>query len=71
VNLFSHWQKSPYFRHNGDVVRQGLCRRLWPSGARSGAMSLLATSWATLRALVFLKFEPGGEFYDTFNSCKK
>ncbi len=25
MNLFSPWQKSPYFCHNGGVVRQCLC----------------------------------------------
>ncbi len=30
MNLFSSWQKSPYFCHNGGVVRQCLCRQFPP-----------------------------------------
>ncbi len=44
--LFSPWKKSPYFCHNGGVVRHCLCRRPWSSGACSSAMRLFATSWA-------------------------
>jgi hypothetical protein len=33
------------------AVRHGLCRRPWQSSARSSAMILLATSWATPGAL--------------------
>ncbi len=60
MNLFSPWQKSPYFCRNDGVVRHCLCHRPWSSGTRASAMRPFATSWAMLGALGFVKFELEG-----------
>jgi hypothetical protein len=67
VPLYTHHQK-----HNtptmGDVGH-GLYRRPWWSVARSGAMRVIFTSWATPGTLGLFYFARGGEFYNTFDQC--